>query len=274
MKLPIVKTAITTFSVVVYFRKRKLYVDDKSYKIRILPKKKITVYQKDILNVVGIICSSIVAISIGEKVYVLAKDQIAKHKVTFQLKITERLPSADSTDISLTEKVEVVSVSEQALAEPVDVLSLPDKNTLQPQRKFPTRDIVWIAIAIAIAYYLGQRIDNAGTDMGVSIPSKPDIPAPIVETTHLTWWEKITLPDWMIKDLSDEGTYGQITRPTIPSKDIEPIVNPKPRRIVVFLFSIINKVPKPTNDNDNSTIPWLCSPLLNVLQKLYRRLNK
>ncbi len=122
---------------------------------------------------------------------------------------------------------------------------------------------MWIGAAIAIAYYLGQRIDNLSVSgNGEPFNSKTDIP--VYTTTKLNWWERRGLEDWMIKDISDEGTYGQITRPTLPGdSEPEPIANSRPRRIVVILFTILNRMPNPT---DEKNIPvWEISPLFSAL---------
>jgi len=253
MKLPIVRTVIATSSVVIYFKKRKLYVDDKVYKIRILPNKTVKVYQKDVVNVIGIVGTSTLCISIAEKVYFFAKDQIARHDITFKFKISERLPPEDS----------------------VDIVTLPNTHVLKPKNKFPIRDIVWIAVAIAITYYLGQRIDGKGlNDVNLKdFNNKPDIP---ILTTKLSWWDKLTLPDWMIRDISDEGTYGQVTRPTILRENIEPIANPRPRRFVVILFSILQHVP--ISNSDSKAPVWykkfIYSPLFHLVETVYKKLNK
>jgi hypothetical protein len=268
MKLPIVRTVIATSSIVIYFRKRKLYVDDKVYKIRILPNKKVKVYQKDVVNVIGIVGTSMLCISIAEKVYFFAKDQIARHDITFKFKISKRLPPADTGNVDITDVTPLPG-------DPVDIVTLSDTNVLQPKNKFPIRDIVWIAVAFGITYYLGQRIDGSGLNGGsgseLTAVQKPEIITR--ETTQLSWWERRTMPEWMIRDLSDEGTYGQITRPTIVSEKVEPIANPRPRRFLVILFTVLRRIPEP--ETTKSKIPgWIYSPLFYLLKTTYRRFNK
>jgi hypothetical protein len=265
MKLPIVRTVIATSSIVIYFKKRKLYVDDKVYKIRILPNKTVKVYQKDVVNVIGIVGTSMLCISIAGKVYFFAKDQIARHDITFKFKISKRVLPADTGNVNITD---VTSLP----ADLVDIDTLPNTNVLQPKKKFPIRDIVWIAVAITITYYLGQRIDNlpvSGNDNPVS--SKPNLP--VRTTTQLTWWQRRGLPEWLINDMSDEGMYGQITRPAIV-EDIEPIANPHPRRFVVILFTILNRIPDPTFNNNTKIPSWMYSPAWYLVQAIYRKFNK
>jgi hypothetical protein len=188
-------------SVIIYFKKRKLYLDDKCYKIKILPKKTIKVYRKDVFNIIGIIGSSTLCISMAEKVYFFAKEHDIK------LIISKRLPPTDIIDvdaISSPDSVDILSSSD-----PIEVVSLTNTKVLKPKKKFPIRDIVWIGVAIAITYYLGQRIENlplSGNDKPFN--NKPDIP--VYTTTKLSWWDKLVLPDWMIRDISDEGKYGKI----------------------------------------------------------------
>lgn len=257
LTIVIVRTAISTASIIIYFKKRKLYVDDKCYKIKILPKKTIKIYQKDLLNTIAIIASSSICISMGEKVYFFAKEHDIK------VEISKRLPPTDIIDVDAT-----------SLPESVDIVPVPDSKVLKPKNKLPIRDIVWIGVAIAITYYLGQRIDNlpvSGNDKPFN--TKPDI-IPAYTTTQLTWWERRGLPQWMIRDISNEGTYGQITRPTI-RKDIEPIANPHPRRIVVILFGILKRIPSSSATTNASKIPaWVYSPLFYTAQILYKRFNK
>lgn len=243
----ITRIGLATGSVIIYFRRRKLYVDDKCYEIKIFPKKKIKIYRKDIINVIGIVGTSTLCVSIGEKIYFFFQD----HDIT--LKISKRLPPPP-TDIS-------------DVADPIEGVSLTERRI--PKNKFPIRDIVWIAVAFGITYYLGQRIDGSGSEL-IAV-QKPDIITR--ETTQLSWWERRTMPDWMIKDLSDEGTYGQITRPTIVPKKVEPIANPRPRRFLVILFTVLRRIPEP--ENTKSRIPgWVYSPLFYLLQTTYRRFNK
>ena len=265
MKLPIVKTVIASCSVVVYFKKRKIYIDDKYYKLRILPKKTVNIYRKDLVNIVGIIASSSLVVSMGEKVYLIAKDQISQRKVTFEFKISEKL-----TPIDADKPEQIIPLVE---VDPDSLISVADTSALKPQKQLPIRDIVWLVVAISIAYYLGQRIDASsalGTISNESLETldkKQTIP---MLTTELTWWEKLTLPDWMIKDISNEGTYGQITRPTIVPKKVEPIVDPHPRRFVVILFSILQR-----SNTENTKVPvWLYSPLLYIIQTVYKKFNK
>jgi hypothetical protein len=254
LTITIVRTAIAAGSIIIYFKRRKLYVDDKCYKIKILPKKKISIYRKDIVNIIGIIGSTTLCVSIGEKVYFFVKE----HDIT--LKISKRLPSKNVIDI------EAISSPES-----VDIVSASDSKVLKPKKKLPIRDMVWIGVALAIAYYLGQRIDNlpvSGNDKPFN--TKSDI-IPAYTTTQLTWWERRGLPEWMIRDISDEGRYGQITRPTIP-EDIDPISDPHPRRIVVILFGLLHRIPT-TNTSDRKIPVWAFSPLYAALQALYRKFN-
>jgi len=263
MKFPVVRTVIATSSVIIYFKKRKLYVDDKFYQIKVLPSKTVKVYKKDVVNIIGIVGASTLCISIAEKAYCLAKNQIAKYDITF--KVSKRLPPADAGNTSIVDPDMIDFTSPDS----VEIVPLQDQ-TLQPKSSFPVRDIVWIAVAIALTYYLGQRID--GTSLNDVNPKdfSDESKIPIL-TTNLSWWEKLTLPDWMIKDISDEGTFGQITRPTITKTDIEPIANPRPRRIVVILFSILQQNPAL---NSTSKVPvWMYSPLFYLVQAVYRRFN-
>lgn len=274
MKLPIFRTVIATSSVVIYFKKRKLYVDDKIYKIRILPNKKVKIYQKDVVNVIGIVGSSILCVSIAEKVYFLAKDQIAKYDITFKFKISKRFPFVDTENKNIV-NIDIDSTNVTPLpADPVDIVASPNTNVPQPKNKFPIRDIVWIVVALSITYYLGQQI--AGSDLGdVNLKDFDDKPEIRSVTTQLSWWEKLTYPEWFIKDISDEGTYGQITRPTIITEKVEPIANPRPRRFVVILFSILQHVPPSNSTNSKSKVPvWLSSPLVYIVQTVYRKFNK
>lgn len=264
MKLPIIKTVIVTSSVAIYFKKRKLYVDDKCYRIRVLPKKKVTIFRKDIVNIVSIIGSSTLIFTLAEKAYVLVQSEIGRREITFKFEISERLSPVDPV-ASLPESMDV-----DIILLPDSVVSVPDTNidVLKPQRQFPVRDIFWFAAALAITYYLGQRIDYLNLE---PLDNKPTT-IETIETFELSWWDKLNMPDWMIKDLSNEGTYGQISRPTIRT-NTEPISSPHPRRFLVILFSILQKSPDPTGENFR--IPtWVYSPLLFLLQTAYKRFNK
>lgn len=253
----ITRIGIATGSVIIYFRRRKLYVDDKCYEIKILPKKKIKIYRKDIINVIGIVGTSTFCVSIGEKIYLFFKE----HDIA--LKISKRFPPTP-TDIS---------DSVDPVVDPIEVVSLTDKKI--QKNRLPIRDIVWIAVAFGITYYLGQRIDGSGVNGGsgsqvIPVPKPEIIPR---ETTQLSWWERRTMPDWMIKDISDEGTFGQITRPTILGEKVEPIANPRPRRFVVILFTILRRIPE--SETNKSKIPgWMYSPIFYLLKAAYRKFNK
>lgn len=267
LTIRIVRAVVATGSVILYFKKRKLYVDDKYYKLRILPKKTIRIYRKDLFNIIGIIGSMTVCVSIGEKVYLFVKE----HDFTFTIS-EKNLPLTDKADVdvfSVPESVDIVSSPD-----PIEGLSLSEteKKILKSKKKLPIRDIMWLGIAIGITYYLSQRIDNLPVSPNDKpFNGKPDLP--VRTTTQLSWRERRGLPDWMIRDISNEGTYGQITRPTIPDDIVEPIANPHPRRIVVVLFGVLQKMPTP--NKDTKIIPnWVYSPLFAGLQALYNRFNK
>lgn len=261
----IIRTLIATGAVLIYFKKRKLYVDDKYFQIKVWPKKDVKIYRKDILNIIGIISSSTLFVSIGEKVYFFVKEHDIM--LTISKKDFSSIDAIDGDAISLPDAVDIISSPD-----PGDVLPSIEKNEFQSKKKFPTRDIVWIAVALAITYYLGQRIDRID-NLPVSKLSMKEPGSTTRTTTQLNWWERRGLEDWMIKDISDEGTYGQITRPTLPGDiEPEPIANSRPRRIVVILFTILNRMPNPT---DEKKIPvWVISPLFSALQFIYRRINK
>lgn len=250
----IIRTVIATGSALIYLKKRKLYVDDKYFKIKVWPKKDVKFYRKDVLNIIGIISSSMLVVSIGEKLYIFVKE----HNIAFSIDATDgdAIPSPDSVDIVSS-------------PDPTEVGSLTNTEILKPKKKFPTRDIVWIAVAIAITYYLGQRIDN----LPVTKPVSNELDLPTRTTTQLSWWERRGLEDWMIKDISDEGTYGKITRETF-RKDIEPIANSRPRRYIVILFAMLNKIPDPSDDKNNRIPVWVVSPLFSALRTIYRKFNK
>jgi hypothetical protein len=118
---------------------------------------------------------------------------------------------------------------------------------------------------------LGQRIDNLSIGVDDNSVIKPE--RTVRATTQLSWWERRSMPDWMIKDLSNEGTYGEITRPTIVENEIPPIASPRPRRFVVILFTVLNRIPDP--ENVKKRIPsWVISPAFYAIQALYRKFNK
>ena len=225
-------------------------------------------------------------ITIAEKTYVFAKDQylaakdhFGKHEITVNFKITERLPSTDPVDL---------------VSDPVDFVSSTDSNVkaikiVEPSNQLPIRDIVWIVVILGVTYYLGQRIDfnvnNFTTNPIIDLsPEEPKIPTPEYkyQKFDFTWWEKLTLPKWMIQDLSDEGTFGKYTRrvPILPEPEetIEPIANSRPRRFIVIINWILhlrirnNTDSKPTSDT-SKTPTWVFSPLFYVLEKIYKKFN-
>ncbi len=118
----VIRIVIVIGSVIIYFKKRKLYVDDKSFKIKILPKKTISIYRKDIFNIIGIIGSSTLFVSIGEKVYFFVKE----HDI--MLTISKKLAPTDIID------VDTISSPDSVSSESIEVLSLAETKSAKPKK--------------------------------------------------------------------------------------------------------------------------------------------
>jgi hypothetical protein len=127
----IIRIVVAVGSVIIYFKKRKVYVDDKSFKLRVLPKKTINIYQKDVLNIVGIISSSVFVVSMGEKIYLFIKE----HDIALII---------GKKDLSGADMIDVEPVS----SEPIEVLSLAEAESVKPKQRFHTRDIIWASESI------------------------------------------------------------------------------------------------------------------------------
>jgi hypothetical protein len=259
MKFPIYKVVVAAGSMIVYFKKRKLYVDDKFIKIRILPKKSVKIYRKDVLNIISIIGTSTVAVVLAEKVYILAKDQISRYDINVDLNVKKK---SNPTDVVAD------------IPNAVEVIPEASPETISSKRKLPYRDILWILVAVGLTYYLGERIDASGIG-GVEPDALPKKKTVVREQFQLDFFQRLLWPEWMKRDLSDENQYTMITRPTEIPDDIDPILNKKPRRFVVLLFIVLRKLPVPKNIPKKRRIPvWVYSPLYGFAKSLYRKFNK